>query len=495
VVISGARVLDLDAPGFMSARVDIAVRAGRIEAIGDATEALPDAELIDARGMLAMPGLVDAHLHSSGAFDRGRFDNLPLELFMLYEVPPLAAGTPDPATYRARTLLGAAERLRTGVTSVFDDPIYSPAATPELVDAVMGAYAEAGLRATVAIYQPDKPMLDWYPYLRSLLPDDLVAALETTGPPPMDEIMSTYEAFVARWHGADNGRVRCAISPSAPHRASDDYLVAMHALAKREGLQFVLHLYESKLQRVYSELEGRSFVRRLSDLGVLDSRLCAVHAVWVDKADAQELGAAGASVVHSPSGNARCGSGIMPWRLLAESGVNLALCTDEATVEDTCNLWNVGRLAAQLHKLEGPDYRRWPDASEILRSMTAGGARALGAQAEVGELRVGTRADLILIDLDTSTFLPFANLANHLVYGEDGRSIRMVIVDGRIVVRDGRVLTIDEDALREEVRELTQRSTADSAQVDAWARRLLPYLDEMYRRAAAYDVGFSRWGR
>jgi 5-methylthioadenosine/S-adenosylhomocysteine deaminase len=487
-------MLNLDAPGCLSAPVDIAVRGGRIEAIVDAGSGeMPDSERIDAHDMLVMPGLVDAHLHSTGAFDRGRLDNMPLELFMLYEVPPVGDASPDPASYRARVLLGAAERLRTGVTSACDDPIYSPLASPELVDAVMGAYADSGLRATVAIYQPDQPMLDWYPYLRSLLPGDLAAALDASAPPPTDEILSGYEDFVGRWHGAADGRVGCAISPSAPHRASDEYLTAMHALASREGLPFVLHLYESKLQRVRSEIDGRSFVRRLDDLGVLDSRCCAVHAVWVDEVDAEELGAAGASVVHSPSGNARCGSGIMPWRLLADAGVNLALCTDEATVEDTCNLWNVGRLAAQLHKLEGPDFGRWPDAPEILRAMTTGGARALGAGDEIGVLAVGVRADLLLIDLDSPVYVPFTNLANHLVYGEDGRSIRLVMVDGRIVVRDGRVLTIDEDALRAEVRALMRASTEASERVESWARRLSPYVEEMYRRSTAYDVGFTRW--
>jgi 5-methylthioadenosine/S-adenosylhomocysteine deaminase len=490
-------MLDLDAPGCISGPVDVAVRGGRIEAIVDATDGAagdpPGGERIDARGMLVMPGLVDAHIHSSGAFDRGRFDNLPLELFMLYEVPPVGDTLPDPASYRARVLLGAAERLRTGVTSVFDDPIYSPGASPALVDAVMAAYADSGLRATVSIYQPDVPMLDWYPYLRSLLPEELVATLDASPPPPIEEILRSYEDFVARWHGSADGRLGCAISPSAPHRATDEYLIAMHELAAREGLPFVLHLYESKLQRVVGELEGRSFVRRLDDLGVLGSRCCAVHAVWVDEADARGLGAAGATVVHSPSGNARCGSGIMPWRLLADAGVDLALCTDEATVEDTCNLWSVARLAAQLHKLVGPEFERWPDAPEILRAMTAGGASALGLRDEIGVLRAGARADLLLIDLDSPVFVPFANLANHLVYGEDGRSIRLVMVDGRIVVRDGRVLTIDEDAVRAEVRTLMRRSTEASKCVEEWAARLGPYVEEMYRRCAAYDVGFTRW--
>ena len=496
-VVAGARVLDLDAQGYMTGPVDIVVRGGRIESVeaaaAERVRADAGIERIDARGLLALPGLIDAHLHSSGAFERGRLDNLPLELFMLYEVPPVETEAPEPAAYRARVLLGAAERLRKGVTTVFDDPIYAPVATPVLIDAVMGAYAESGMRATVSIYQPEKPMLDWYPFLRSLLPDELERALDATAPPPVDQILRDYEAFVARWHGAEDGRLRCASSPSAPHRAGDDYLIAMHALAERADLPFVLHLYESKLQRVCAELEGRSFVRRLNDLGVLDSRLAAVHAVWVDAADARELGEAGATVVHSPSGNARCGSGIMPWRLLADAGVNLALCTDEATVEDTSSLWNVARLAAQLHKLEGGDYRRWPSASELLRAMTIGGAGALGARGELGELTVGACADIVLLDLDAAPYVPFTDLANHLVYGEDGSSVRLVIVDGRVVVRDGRLLTIDEEALRAEVREHAERAAPDAGAVAVWADRLWPFVDEMYRRCAAYDVGFTRW--
>jgi 5-methylthioadenosine/S-adenosylhomocysteine deaminase len=349
------------------------------------------------------------------------------------------------------------------------------------------------MRATVSIYQPGKPMLDWYPYLRDLLPDELERELDAAAPPRLDEILATYEAFVARWHGAEDGRLRCASSPSAPHRAGDEQLVAMHGLAGEADMPFVLHLYESKLQRVCAELEGRSFVERLRDLGVLDARFVGVHAVWVDDADARLLGEAGATVVHSPAGNARCGSGIMPWRLLADAGVTLALCTDEATVEDTSSLWNVGRLAAQLHKLAGGDYRRWPDAREMLAAMTTGGARALGLAGQVGELRAGTRADVVLIDLEAPPFVPFNDLANHLVYGEEGGSVRLVLVDGRVVVRDGRVLTIDEEALRAEVRERTAAASAGGAAVADWAERLWPYVDEMYRRCAAYDVGFTRW--
>jgi 5-methylthioadenosine/S-adenosylhomocysteine deaminase len=493
--IVGAHLLDLDAPGAMTEPVDIRVEDGRVAAIAPTGERPPaPGEVIDARGWLAMPGLVNAHVHSSGAFNRGLVDNLPLELFMLYELPPFDFGPFAPELYRARVLFGTLEMLRRGVTAVLDDPIYAPLPTPETIAAVMGAYDELGIRATVTIYQPDKVEHEWFPYLGELLDPELRERLEREAPPDVDEILAFYRAFIDRWHGAADGRLRCGVSPSAPQRATDAYLRRLHALAVEHDLPYVLHIYESKVQRVAGELlYGGSLVRHVLDLGVLDERSCVVHAVWADDADIADLAYARSTVVHSPCGNLRCGSGQMPYAALRDAGVPLALCTDEATVEDTNNLWNVGRVAALLHKNAGPDPRTWPTAPEILRAMTTGGARAMRLEGEIGVLAEGARADLVLIDLGAATYLPLTDLANHLVYGEDGSSVRLVMVDGRTVVRDGRVLTVDEDALIAEVRERMPAWLDALAPADAWARRLRPAFEEMYRRCAAADVGFTRW--
>jgi 5-methylthioadenosine/S-adenosylhomocysteine deaminase len=384
--------------------------------------------------------------------------------------------------------------LRRGVTAVLDDPIYAPGPTPATIDAVMGAYRELGIRASVTIYQPDKPEHEWFPFLSELLEPSLLARLQDERPPPAAEILATYRDFVARWHGTADGRLRCAVSPSAPQRASEEYLQGLHALASDHDLPYVLHVYESKVQRVAGELlYGGSLVRHMRQLGVLDERSCIVHAVWIDEQDIADLADRGATVVHSPAGNLRCGSGQLPYRALLDAGVPLALCTDEATVEDTNNLWNVGRLAALLHKNAGPDYRAWPTAHEIVRALTSGGARALRLEGQVGTLAPGARADLLLVDLAAPTYLPLTNLPNHLVYGEDGSSIRVVMVDGQIVVRDGRVLTVDEQALLGEVRELMPAWLEALAPAEAWAQRLLPAFEEMYRRCVATDVGFTRW--
>ncbi len=492
--VLGAMMLDLAEPSGMRGPVDIFVREGRIERIAPAGANEPRGEAIDARGLLAMPGLVNAHVHSSGAFNRGLVDNLPLELFMLYELPPLDFGPFAPALYRARVLFGALEMLRSGVTSVLDDPIYAPEPSPETVAAVMGAYDELGMRATVTIYQPEKVEYEWFPYLEQLLDKEVRAALWAQRPPDAATTLAVYREFIQRWHGAADGRLRCGVSPSAPQRGSDAYLRALHGLAVEHDLPYVLHLYESKVQRVAGALlyQG-SLARHIRDLGVLDERSCIVHAVWVDEADIRDLAECAATVVHSPSGNLRCGSGQMPYRALLDAGVPLALCTDEATVEDTNNLWNVARLAALLHKNAGPDFRSWPTAREILDALTIGGARAMRLEGQLGVVAPGALADLVLLDLASPVYLPLVDLPRHLVYGEDGRSIRLVMVGGRIVVRDGRVLTVDEDALLDEVRELMPAWLRALEPADAWAQRLRPAFEEMYQRCAATDVGFTRW--
>ena len=210
-LIRSAMLLDDDGPGRLGPPVDIMVRDGVITEIVDAgrAELEEPVAVIDAHGWLAMPGLVNAHVHSSGAFNRGLVDNLPLELFMLYELPPFDFGPFAPELYRARVLFGTIEMVRRGVTSVLDDPIYAPAPTPETVDAVMGAYHDLGVRATVTIYQPELPEHEWFPYLADLLEPDVLARFVADRPPPADAIIAGYRDFVAEL--ARRGRGSAAV--------------------------------------------------------------------------------------------------------------------------------------------------------------------------------------------------------------------------------------------------------------------------------------------
>jgi 5-methylthioadenosine/S-adenosylhomocysteine deaminase len=500
-IVRNIHIVDLDVPGLVRGPVDLSVRDGRIGQIRDVASDRPavdestadGAEVIEGRGLLAMPGLVNAHLHSTGRFARGLVPNLPLELFMLWEVPidPVAL---SPEVHRIRTLLGAADMLRTGTTSVFDDPILVPA-EDMVVDSIMDAYRESGMRATVGLYHPNRSPSTWVPFLAELLPADLRRGMDSGAGWTTSEagFLALNDRFLERWDGSDGGRLRGACSCSSPTRCTDEFLESLHARAVDHDVPFVVHLYESKAQRVAGQiLFGGSVVQHLRDLRVLSPRTVAVHAVWIDATEARELASEGATVVHSPTGNLRCGSGVMPWQLLVSAGVPIALCTDEATVEESSNLWNAGRLAGMLHTLGSPDPDEWPSDVDILRAMTTHGARAMGLADEVGAVREGQFADLVFLEHPADGSALDATLARRLVYGDTASLVRLVMVAGEVVVRDGRVLTVDEDALRQQAGEMVSRSVEADGEM-ARVERFRPYVEQAYRQCAAVDVGFTRW--
>lgn len=497
LLVRNAHVLALDAGDGEWARADIAIEDGRIAAIGpDAGSRWPRpfARTIDASGLLAMPGLVNAHFHSPGNLMKGMLPGYPLEIFMLYEVPPLAADGDAGRLAYVRTLVGALEMLRRGITCVHDDAYHVPVATRESIDAIMRAYADAGIRATVAIDQPNIVEYDKYPYLRDILPASARAAMDAAPRQSAEELLGLYGHLIERWHGAEQGRLAAAVSCSAPQRVTTDYFEGLSALSKRHDLPFNIHILETKLQRVLGrEKFGKSLVRYVRDLGLLDERMMVIHAIWIDDDDVRLLAEAGCTVAHNPVCNLRLGSGVMPYYKLRAAGVPICLGTDEMNTDDTVNLWHVAKTASLLQTLATRDYRQWPQPAEMLAAMTRGGARAIRRDRDLGRLAVGCAADLALLDLDTMSFTPLNDLRRQLVLCEDGSSVRCTIVDGRVVYENGRIAGIDEAALRRELRELMSGYREQLERAGAEARRLEPHYRSMYLRAAAEDVGMDRW--
>jgi cytosine/adenosine deaminase-related metal-dependent hydrolase len=340
-----------------------------------------------------MPGLINAHFHSSGNLMKGALPGLPLELFMLYEVPPLAAGGDAARLAYVRTALGAMEMLRRGVTAVHDDAYHVPVASREGIDAILQAYADAGIRASVAIDQPTVVEYEKYPWLAELLPDAERRAMEAAPRQSPEELLELYAHLIERWHGRSGGRLGAAVSCSAPQRVTPDYLHALSSLARKHDLPFNIHLLETRLQRVFGDMKyGKSLVRYVHDLGVLDEHVMAIHAIWIDERDAALLAASGCTVAHNPVCNLRLGSGVMPWKMLRDAGVPVCLGSDEMNTDDTVNLWFVAKTAALLQTLAGAEYRDWPAGPEMLAALTAGGARALRKAGTLGKLRRGSGA-------------------------------------------------------------------------------------------------------
>ena len=503
-IIRGARVLTLDAASTEHACATVtieddtivAVEANADAAAGDATRprvAHPGVREIDATGQLLMPGLVNAHFHSSANHLKGAFDSLPLEIFMLFETPADGARNDSRAAY-VSTLLGAVEMLKSGVTTVLDDAFFVPAPSPAAIDAIMTAYLDSGIRASVALDQPNVPELDKLPFLEALLPAELLA--RARAPAAMNDagLLDCYRHLLEHWHDAAGGRLRAAVSCSAPQRVTVEYFRALDALSCRHQLPFFVHVLETKLQRVLGEEKfGGSLVRYVERLGLLSDRMNIIHAVWVDEHDMDLIAASGAVVAHNPISNLRLGSGVMPFRELKNRGVPICLGSDEAITDDSINLWNVAKMAGLVHNLAGGDYAEWPTAAEILQCLIQGGARAMRLPKPIGQVAVGHQADLILVDLDTLPFTPLNDLRRQLVYCESGTSVRMTLVAGRVVYEHGAVVGVDERALRAEARALAaKRAEAAAAEADG-AARWLPYYREMYMKAAARDVGMQRW--
>ena len=483
----------MDAADTQLAQATVVVEGSRIAQVSvqpDLPAATGD-RVIDARGHLLMPGLINAHFHSSVNDLKGSLDSLPLEIFMLFESPDSRAAATPRAAY-IRTLLGALEMLRGGVTCVLDDAFFVPSPTPEVIDAVMQAYADCGIRATLALDQPNVPEIDKLPFLRDLLPPHLLARASQAAPLDTAGLLSCYRHLVERWHGREDGRLRAAVSCSAPQRVSPDYFAALDEFSRRDNLPFYVHILETRLQRVLGleNFGGRSLVQYVQQLGLLSDRMNIIHGIWIDAPDMDLIAAAGSVIAHNPISNLRLGSGIMPFRQLRQRGIPICLGTDEAIADDAISMWGVAKTAGLIHNLAQPDYEQWPTASEVLYCLIRGGSRAVRSPQPLGQVAVGYQADLALLDLDTLAFTPLNDLRRQLVYCENGSSVRLTMVAGRIVFEHGRVSGIDEAAVRAEARELASAAAAAAGEE---AAEWLPYYRQMYLRAARSDVGMNRW--
>ncbi len=500
LLFRSVRVFARELPGGSTEPTDVLVVGDRVRAIGAQAARLapPDARVVPGGGHhLLMPGLINGHFHSPVNHMKGALPSLPLELFMLYESPALDALKPSPREAYLRTMLAAVEMLRAGTTAVQDDAFFVPHPTPEIVDAVMGAYRDVGIRATVALDQPELPELDKLPFLADLLPSDMRA--ELAAPPAFGraDLLDAVRHLIDTWHGAAGGRLGAAVSVSAPQRVSPDYFAELDALSRRHGLPLYAHMLETKLQRVLKDEQprfgGRSLVRYTADLGLLSERMNVIHAVWVDGDDLDLIAASGATVAHNPISNLRLGSGVMPFRALRERGIPICLGTDEAIADDAVNMWGVAKTAGLIHNIADPDPDRWPSAGEVLECLFEGGARAMSKGRDLGAVAEGRLADLALIDLHTLPFTPLNDLPRQLVYCENGSSVRMTVVAGEVVFDGDRVVTVDETALLAEARALFTRRQPALHEARRQADRWLPAYRAMVARAAARDVGMDRW--
>ncbi|AHK46978.1 guanine deaminase (plasmid) [Ensifer adhaerens OV14] len=494
ILIRNATIVAMDGShGAAPFAGDVLIEGDTIKAIGDGLSAGPGAHIIEGRGKLVMPGLVNAHTHSSETFLRGRYERMPLEIWLLYAYPLLMNDPIGERLLYLRSLLLAMESLRNGVTTFCDDFFDPPRHDLDRLSTVFRAYDDAGIRANVSSAVMNVHTLDALPFAREVMPPELQALLDFGPPLTANAYIDYCRSAFASLHGK-SGRLHFMIAPSAPQRCSPDLMAACMDLAVEKHVPFHTHILETKTQAVTGHmLHGKSLIAYMHDLGLLKRNTTIAHSVWVSDEDMRLMGEAGVSVAHNAVSNLKLGAGIAPIRRLLDAGVTIGLGTDGVSSNDTSRIFDVMRVAGLVHSAAGPDYERWVAADEILAMATIGGAKTALLEQVTGSIEVGKAADLLILDLSSYPFMPLNDVAKHLVYSENGSSIETVMVAGRIVVQDGRLTTIDEQSVFNEIAELVPAYLAEHADLERRNKFFEPVMAEIHRRATQMDIGLNRY--
>ncbi len=430
---------------------DILVCGSRIAAVGGTLEAPDHADVIDGEGRLALPGLVNAHTHSPLSVVQGAYDTLNhrscMWLFQAY------TKNRTPREVYLSALKNAAEMLSSGTTAVID---HFPEQNFSIddVEAVVTAYRDAGIRAVVALRIFDGEYTDIFP-VSGGLDDRLLEDLHRQNPlrpRPLEETRAICEEAIARFDGLDDGMIRIFPAPSNPMRCSDDLLSMCLDLSQSYGVGIHCHLLETFVQtKIAQQRYGRTMVQHLDALGLLSERFSSAHTIWLDEEDIALLADRGAVPVHNPESNSRGGSGIMPTPAMLAHGVDVAIGSDGSCSGGAQFLQRAMLLATLLHRT--PEYppECWVGPADTLRMATLGGAKAMLAAGEVGHIEPGYRADLCLYDVAGQHWEGAEDAVASFVENETGQSLTCSIVNGRVVVRDGRIATFDWDATRQEL--------------------------------------------
>jgi 5-methylthioadenosine/S-adenosylhomocysteine deaminase len=405
----------------------VAVRDGRIAQLGPMADlgAVLAREVIDARGGVVLPGLVNGHCHAAMTLFRGLADDLPLMTWLQDHIFPAETRSVNPEMVYWCTRLAAAEMLLSGTTTVADGYF--------CMEEAARAFSEAGMRAVVAQGIIDFPAPG--------VPD------------PADNIAAA-AGFIDGWLGRDP-LITPALFAHSPYTCSAKTLRAAKELARSRGVVLFIHVAETRdEQGLIRDPQGPSPVRHLDALGILDEGTVCVHCVWADDEDLDILARRGASIVICPQSHLKLASGTVPLKEMLAKRIKVALGTDGAASNNSLDLFREMDVCAKVQKLRDLDPVA-VRAGEVLRMATAMGARVLGFAGQCGVLKPGAPADLIVVDRQQPHLQPFFG-PDLLVYSARGSDVRTVIVGGRLVVRDGTLLTIDLAETMARVRELAQ---------------------------------------
>src|SRR6266498_552950 len=424
MLVLGGTIVTMDGSRRVIENGAIAIGAGRILAVGPRAELQSQysaAETIDAGGKLIIPGLINGHTHIPMTLFRGLADDLDLQDWLTKYIFPAEAKNVTEEFVRVGTRLGLAEMIRGGTTTYCDMYYFE--------DAIGDETAKAGVRGVLGETVIDFPVAD----------------NKTNA-----EAMAYVERFVSRWKG--NDLIVAAIAPHAPYTVSEEHLKAIRAFSERAGGPLVTHMSDTEREVDDSlKAKGASPVDYLTRIGFLSDRVIAAHMVWPSAGEIDILKRVGVGVVHNPQSNMKLASGVAPVPKMMADGVRVGLGTDGAASNNDLSMWEEMDTAAKLHKVFSGDPKVM-SAEEAFELATIRGAQALHLEKEIGSIEKGKRADLVLVNRDSLNQIPLYNVYSDLVYATKASDVATVIINGKIVMRDRRLLTLDEPVIKEGAR-------------------------------------------
>ena len=430
IIVSGDYVVTMDAAGTVLENASVVITEGLIIAIGanDEINAKYSARtLLVGKHRLVMPGLINGHSHAAMTLLRGVADDLALMDWLTNYIFPAEIEFVDADFVRIGTELACWEMIRGGTTT-FVDMYYYPDIIAEVVES-------CGMRALVSATVIDQ---------RS--PDAEDAA---------DSIAKGLK-FIDRWKNRSD-RITPIFGPHANYTLNAEQLAATRAAANDAGVAISIHMSESPFELQYSkDTFGTTSIDFFESIGFLDGPTIGAHVVWPTEKEISILAERNVGVIHNPTSNMKLASGIAPVTAMLAAGIRIGLGTDSAASNNDLDMWEEMRLASFLQKVEQMDPQVL-SAKTVLNMATRGGAEAIGLGETIGGLQVGMKADVIQVSLDDVHHIPTFDVVSHLVYVTDEQDVLSVIVAGKLLMHDRKMLTIDTVRVAKEARDLGAR--------------------------------------
>ena len=424
ILVTNGTILTMEESERQIINGAVAIDGDRIVAVGRTGE-FADwkiSKVIDAAGGIIMPGLVNAHTHASMTCFRGIADDLPLMTWLNKHIFPAESKLDEEKVYSG-ALLACAEMILSGTTCFCDMYLFE--------DAVARAAKRAGIRAVVGevLYDFDSPNYG-----------------------PIEKGFEYSQMLINKW--ADDPLVTVALEPHSPYLCGPDLLKQASAITQQHNIPLVIHVSETQSEvQAIKERYNLTPVEHLADLEILTPNLLACHCVALTKSDIALLGRFDVKVAHNAESNMKLASGIAPIPELLEAGICVGIGTDGCASNNNLDIFQEMDTVAKLHKANTLDPTVL-DAYSVLRMATIQGAKALGLEDIIGSLKPDKKADLIIIDTHKPHLTPLYNPTSHLVYAARGSDVTTSIINGRIVMENGRLLSFDIEKAMDDVNQI-----------------------------------------